>query len=462
MLLILFSATFLVLVLRRDEIAVAAILFSFFSVCYMLLNPDIMVVRFGGWLPPFGIVWVLDKFNLFFALIVTGVSSFVAVYSLKYIKERRYRFYTLLCLQTIGLLGISLTGDIFNLYVFFEILSVSSYALVAFFLDKRAIEGAFKYLIAGSLTSTFILIGIGMLYGLTGTLNFADLASKVSLASPYIVALGLMIAGFSLKATIIPFHAWKPDAIEGTPAPVGAVFTAASTAIGVYGILRILFIFNLIQLNWVLILFGVFTMLVGAFMALAQVNVKRMLAYSGISQIGYVVMASGFGTLLGLTAGMYHLFNNAILKSILFMGAGIAIYVTGKDNLNGMGMRNTPLMVCMGIGLLSLSGIPPLNGFVSKWLIFMASWEISPVLTALAIIASAITLAYSFKIFSAIFLTTERVEKDVPKILLIPVVILTIICVLIGVFPQIGMNIVEPAANALLNHSQYITAVMGG
>jgi multicomponent Na+:H+ antiporter subunit D len=461
-LLVLFAATFLVLIVKRDEIAIAAILFSFVSMCYIFLSTDIAVFGFGGWSPPFGIVWVLDGLNVFLAMLVTGVSSVIAIYSARYIRERRHRYYTLLCLLTIGLLGVSLTGDVFNLYVFFEILSVSSYALVAFFLDEHAIEGAFKYLVAGSVTSLFILTGIAMLYGLAGTLNFADLALKISLAPPYMVALGLIITGFALKAAIIPFHAWKPDAIEGTPAPVGAIFTSISTSVGVYGILRVLFVFNLIQLNWVLIFFGVVTMLVGAVLALVQINVKRMLAYSGISQIGYVVMVVGFGTLLGLTSGLYHVLNNAFIKTLLFMGVGIGIYLTGKENLNEIGVKNTPLLICVGIGLLALSGIPPLNGFVSKWLILMASWEISPALTVLAIVASAITLAYSFKIFSAMFLTTRRVEKNIPKLLLAPVIILTILCVLIGVFPQIGMGVVEPAANALLNQNQYITAVLGG
>ncbi|NIO21426.1 MAG: hypothetical protein GTN76_11975 [Candidatus Aenigmarchaeota archaeon] len=461
-LLVLFAATFLLLIVKRDEIAIVAILFSFFSMCYMFLNPGIMVFGFGGWSPPFGIVWVLDKLNVFLALLVTGASSVIAIYSLKYIKERRHRYYTLLCLLTIGLVGVSLTGDIFNLYVFFEILSVSSYALVAFFLDEHAIEGAFKYLVAGSITSLFILIGIAMLYGLTGTLNFADLALKISHTSPYMIALGLLITGFALKAAIIPFHAWKPDAIEGTPAPIGAIFTAVSTSIGIYGIIRVLFIFNLIQLNWVLIFFGVITMLVGAVLALVQINVKRMLAYSGISQVGYILMVLGFGTFLGLTSGLYHILNNVLIKALLFMGVGIGIYVTGKENLDGMGMKNTPLLICVGIGLLSLSGIPPLNGFVSKWMIFMASWEVSPLLTAIAIVASAITMAYSFKIFSSIFLATKKVEANIPRTLLVPVIILTILCVLIGVFPQIGLSFVEPAANALLNQSQYITAVFGG
>ena len=459
---ILIVSSFLMLVLKRDLIAIGAILVSFFMMVLLFFQDQITIVRFGGWVPPFGIVWVMDGLSLFVGLLITGISSLVAIYSIKYIKERKHRFYTLLCLMTAGLLGVCLTGDIFNMYVFFEILSIASYGLVSFFLDEDAIEGAFKYIIIGSFGSSFILLGIALLYGVTGTLNFADLALKISHSPVFMIALGLIIGGFAFKAAIIPFHAWKPDAIEGTPTPIGAIFTTSSSAVGVYGIMRILFVFGMIQLNFALIGFGVLTMMVGALLALVQINAKRMLAYSSISQIGYVVMVIGFGTTLGLTSGLYHILNNALIKGLLFMGIGCVIYLTGKENLDEMGMNNTPLLICMGIGVLSMAGVPPLNGFVSKWLIFMASWEINPILTVLAIIASAITLAYGFKIFSSIFLSGKKSSGEIPKIMLVPVVILTILCVLIGIFPQLGLDIVEPAANALLNQNQYITAVLGG
>ncbi len=459
---VLIVAAFLMLVLKKDVIAIGAIIVSFLMMVLLFFQDRIAIARFGGWIPPFGVVWVMDGLNLFIGLLITGISSLVAIYSIKYIKERKHRFYTLLCLMTAGLLGVCLTGDIFNMYVFFEIFSVASYGLVSFFLDEDAIEGAFKYLIMGSFGSSFILLGIALLYGVTGTLNFADLALKISHSPVFMITLGLIMGGFALKAAIIPFHAWKPDAIEGTPTPMGAIFTTASSAIGVYGIMRILFIFGLIQFNFALIGFGVLTMIVGALLALVQLNVKRMLAYSSISQIGYVVMVIGFGTTLGLTSGLYHILNNALIKGLLFMGVGCVIYLTGKENLDDMGMRSTPLLICIGIGILSMAGIPPLNGFVSKWLIFMASWEINPILTVLAILASAITLAYGLKIFFSMFLTEKRFEGNIPKIMLLPVVILTVLCVLIGVFPQLGLSIIEPATNALLNQNQYITAVLGG
>jgi multicomponent Na+:H+ antiporter subunit D len=459
---ILIIAAFLMLVFKKDLIAIGAILISFLIMIVLFLQPGIAIVGFGGWIAPFGIVWVMDRLNVFIGLLITGMSSLVAIYSIKYIEERKHRFYTLLCLMTAGLLGVCLTGDIFNMYVFFEILAISSYGLVSFFLDEDAIEGAFKYIIMGSFGSSFILLGIALLYGLTGTLNFAYLALSISHSPMFMISLGLIIGGFGMKAAIIPFHAWKPDAIEGTPSPIGAIFTTVSSAIGVYGIVRMLFIFNLIQLNFALVGFGVLTMMVGAFLALVQTNVKRMLAYSSISQIGYVIMAIGFGTTLGLTSGLYHILNNALIKGLLFMGIGCIIFLTGKENLDEMGMNNTPLLICIGIGVLAMAGIPPFNGFVSKLLIFLASWEISPILTILAIIASAITLAYGLKIFSSIFLNGKRFEGDIPKIMLMPVVILTILCVLIGIFPQLGLELVEPATNALLNQNQYITAVLGG
>jgi multicomponent Na+:H+ antiporter subunit D len=459
-LLILFVAAFLVLVLKRDIIAISAILLSFLFLVLISFDPKIIVVSFGGWNPPFGIVWVVDKFSLFLGLLITGISSLVAIFSVRYIKERKHRYYTLLCLLTIGLLGVSLTGDIFNFYVFFEILSISSYALVAFFLDRNAIEGALKYLIMGSLSTTFILLGIAMIYGLTGTLNFADIALKVDKTFAFLIPLGLMIAGFGLKAAIVPFHAWKPDAIEGTPAPIGAIFTSISTSVGVYAILRILFVFDLIRLNWLLIGFGLLSMIIGASLAFVQVNVKRLLAYSGISQIGYVVMAIGLGTSLGLTSGLYHLLNNALIKALLFLSIGSVIYVTGKENLNEMGVKNTPLMLMVGLGILAVSGIPPLNGFVSKWVIYLASWEINPILTVVAVVISAFTLAYYLKVFSSIFLTSERTEISIQKTMLIPIIILTILCIVIGVFPQLGFFMVDQAKNALLNQSQYINAVL--
>ncbi len=463
--LILIVATFLSLIVRRDILPIGAIIISFLFLVFLAAGSGIVLFEFGGWEAPFGIVWAADKLSMMIAMLVTGIASLVAVYSLRYIKERRHRYYSLLSLMTIGMLGVSLTGDIFNLYVFFEIFSISSYALVAFFLDDYAIEGAFKYLVAGSFATTMLLLGIALLYGSAGTLNMADLSSQILQTPMFLVPLALLITGFGLKVAMVPFHFWKPDAIEGTPSPIGAIFTAVSTSIGIYCILRVLFIFSLIELNTLLIVFGVVTMVVGAVMAFMQDNIKRLLAYSSISQIGYILLALGLGTYLGISGGLYQLLNNAMANALLFLSIGVVIlYSGGREKLSNLSVKNNILMFCFGIGALSIIGIPPLAGFASKYMIYLAAWEVSPPIAAISIIVAAFTLAYYLKAFSCVFLNPRgRTEiKGIPLIMLIPIIILAALCIILGILPQLGLHIVEPAVQALTNSSGYVAAVLGG
>jgi multicomponent Na+:H+ antiporter subunit D len=465
---ILIVAAFVVLAVKREVIAVGAILVSFLMMLFIFSQNEMVIVRFGGWSPPFGIVWVMDKFNVMMGLLITGIAFLVALYSTKYLKERRNKFYALLCLMTAGLLGISMTGDIFNMYVFLEILSISCYGLVAFNLDDDAIEGALKYLILGPLASSFMLLGIAILYGLTGTLNMADLALKIQPNPLFHIAFGFLVGGFALKAAIVPFHFWLPDVHPVAPSPISAMLSSVVVGTGIYAVLRIMFtIFGFFGVFWLFIAFGLLTMVVGGIIAINQTNIKRMIAYSTISQSGYVFLAIGLGTNIGVAAGLFHLLNNMIIKAMLFLAAGIVIWHTQtKDmsELGGLGKQMPLTMLCFGIGALSIIGIPPLNGFASKWMIYMATWEVSPLLTAVAITVSAITLVYYLKAFSSIFFgpAKKTVVKATPKFMLIPVVILAILCVLIGLFPQIGLSIIEPAANALLDQNQYISAVLGG
>ncbi len=464
---VLFLAAFLVLVLKRDIIAISAIIFSFIFFLLAYFSPDIMMFAFSGWSPPFGIVWVLDKLGLFMAIMITGIMSLTAVYSVKYVKERKHRYYTLICLLTIGLIGISLTGDIFNMYVFFELMSVASYALVAFLLNKESTEAALKYLITGSLSSSFLLVGIAMLYGLTGTLNMADMALKISGGPVFMIVLGLILGGLSLKSAIVPFHFWLPDVHPAAPSPVSALLSSVIIGSGVYMTIRIIFtVFGIMSIFWMLIILGLITMVVGGLMAIMQKDVKRLLAYSTVSQVGYIFIAIGMGTPAGVTAGLFHLFNNILLKCLLFLSFGIILWHTGTRDLNklgGLGKRMPWVAFCFGIGALGTAGIPPLNGFASKWLIYLATWEVSPIITSIAIIVSAITLAYYLKVFSCIFMgpSTFKIVKKTPKTMLIPIIILAIICIIIGILPQIGMMFVEPATNVLLEQGQYINAVLG-
>lgn len=437
---ILIVAAFAVLAVKREAVAIGAIFISFVIILLVFLQDQIVVVRFGGWIPPFGIVWAVDKLNAMMGVAITGISLLVAIYSMKYIKERKDKFYALLCLMTAGLLGVSMTGDIFNMYVFFEILSIACYGLVAFNLDGEAIEGALKYLILGPLASSFILLGIAMLYGLAGTLNMADLALKIQPTPVFHIAFGFLVGGFALKSAIVPFHFWLPDVHPVAPTPVSAMLSSVVVGTGIYAVLRIMFtVFGFFSVLWLFAAFGLLTMIVGGVIAISQTNIKRMIAYSTISQSGYIFLAIGLGTNLGIAAGLFHLLNNMIIKAMLFLAAGIVIWHTQIKDMNGLGGLGKKLpitMLCFGIGALSISGIPPFNGFASKWMIYMATWEVSPLLTAVAITVSAITLIYFLKAFVSMFLGTSkvRIERPTPKAMLIPVVILAIICVLIGVF----------------------------
>lgn len=456
------------LAFKRDWIGIGAVIASSVALGFILLSSAQKVFTFGGWKPPYGIVWILDPFSIFFALTAMGITSLVVIYSIKYIREgseRAHRYYALLCLLSMGMIGVSLTGDIFNLYVFFEIMSIASYGLVAFFDDRNALEGAFKYLLTGSFASSFILIAIAMIYGLTGTLNMADIASKIlhlsNIPGIYIIPLGLAVAGFGLKAAMFPFHAWKPDAIEGTPAPVGALFTAASSAIGIYCMIRLLFLFGLLQTNWILIILGMITMVIGALLAFMQNDIKRLLAYSSISQVGYILIAFGLGTLAGFTAGTYHILNNAITEGILFMSFGVALHVIKKEKIGQVSVKNDFLLISSLIGILALTGIPLTNGFVSKWLIYLATWKVSPLITLLTLVVSGLTFAYSVKLFSAVFLSPGKRVIKVPLTMKIPICILLILCIIIGLFPHAGMMIAENASIALLNLPEYVTMVLG-
>ncbi|MEM5871566.1 MAG: proton-conducting transporter membrane subunit [Candidatus Aenigmatarchaeota archaeon] len=472
MIMILIVTAFFMLVMKRSSIAIFSIFIVFILMFYLFLSQETIIVKFSGWEPPFGIVWVMDRLSAMMGLLITSIAFLVSIYSIKYVKERQHKFFALVCLMIVGLLGVTMTGDIFNMYVFLEILSLSCYGLVAFNLDDEAIEGAMKYVILGPFSTSFALLGIAMLYGLTGTLNIADLSLKIVHSIPFNIAFAFLISGFALKAAIVPFHFWLPDVHPVAPSPISAMLSSVVVGTGIYAVLRIIFtVFGFSSVFWLFIAFGLITMVIGGVIAIRQKDIKRMIAYSTVSQSGYIFLAIGLGSNLGVIAGLFHLLNNIITKAMLFLIAGVIIWHTKTKDMNelgGLGKNMNLIMICFAIGALSMAGLPPLNGFASKWLIYLATWETSPILTAIALIVSGITLIYYMKAFSSIFLgpskqKTEKMETHTPKVMLIPIVFLAIISLIIGLFPQFFLEyLIDPAANALLNQSQYINIVLGG
>ena len=378
------------------------------------VGPTVYAV--GGWLPPLGISMVLDGLSALMVVTVNLVAFCAAVYSVRYMQRYSgtWQYFALFLLMLAGMNGVAITGDIFNLYVFLEIAAVASYALVAFGVERHELEAAFKYAVLGTLGSLFILLGIVLLYAWTSTLNMADMARVLSAGGrSHMVTLAslLFLAGFGIKAAMVPFHAWLPDAHPSAPAPISALLSGVLIkTLGIYALCRIFF--NVIgmdeRLSAVLMFLGCLSMVVGVLLALAQWDVKRLLAYHSISQVGYIVFAIGLGTPLGILAGLFHLFNHALFKSLLFLDAGAVEQATGTRDLHEMGglSKKMPVTsVSTLAGAMSLAGVPPFNGFWSKLLIVVAAVQAGRYGYAfVAVLASIITLASVLKVLRYGFL----------------------------------------------------------
>jgi multicomponent Na+:H+ antiporter subunit D len=479
----------------REWFAIICVFAEFVVVASMV--PDVaggsvITYKLGNWDPPWGIALAVDGLNLLAALIISGVSVLVLLYSSVYMERETGldQYYTLMMLVLAGMMGVTLTGDIFNLYVFFEIMCISSYALVAFRRNPLSIEAGIKYMIISSLGTSFIILGVAFLYGLVGTLNIAHLAMELPLepGSTLVVPLTFFMVGFGIKIAMVPLHMWLPDAYQAAPSSVAALFSGATTTAGVYATLRVVYmLFGAFGIGAMFAVLGLVTMVLGALMALVQRDLKRLLAYSGISQLGYILVGIGLGSLAavdpgnpaavhGIQGGLFHLLNNAIYKSMLFMVAGALFYRAGTldmDKLGGL-WKNMPVTGGLfAVGALAISGVPPFNGFASKWTIYVAGVEAGQsgywpgyLFTIVALITSALTLAYFLKAFNNIFLGQRPNHltgvEEAPASMIFPMMMLALLCVMFGILPQLGMGIVQPAQEALMNSGGYISAVLGG
>ena len=441
-------------------------------------SANILVYKVGGWIPPIGICMVLDGLASFMLVVLNLVSCLVTIYSISYMEKytAKYRFYTLFMLMLAGMNGVIITGDMFNLFVFLEVASIASYALVAFGTESEELEASFKYAIMGSVASSFILLGIALLYSHTSSLNMADISWVLATkGSSNIVAFisVLFLMGFGLKAAIVPFHAWLPDAHPCAPAPISAMLSGVFIkTLGIYAIARVFF--NVLgassTLLFLLIILGIISMSVGAFLAIGQKDIKRMLAYSSISQIGYIIFAIGIGTPLAILGGLFHLANHAIFKSLLFLNSGAVEYSTRTRNLDEMGGLNRRLPVTgytSLVGSMSISGIPPLSGFWSKLIIIIAAIQAGYLgFSIVAILVSILTLAYYLKLqryafFGELNKRWERI-KGVPFPMRLSMIILSILCIIAGLvlIPSLR-GLIKQAVDALLIGKEYANIVLG-
>ncbi len=456
----------------------------------VMVDGEIITYWMGNWEPvggyAIGIGYEVDQLSMFFALLVVCTAWLSGVYSFGYMSRDHHlaHYYTLFLLLTGSVLGLVLTGDIFNLFVMVEIMTFASVALTAFRNHSdTALEAGFKYLVLGSMGSSFTLCGIALLYGQCSTLCMAQLSSILSggLTPTTMMALAMILAGFGVKSYIVPFHTPACDAYAAAPTSISMVFSGMVNKAGVYGMIRILYVvFRAMDhgtIQVMVTIFGAVTMFVGVTMALAQHDFKRLLAFHSISQIGYVVTAIGLGSALGLTGGLFHAMNHTLFKGLLFLTAGAVLYATGTTNLDrlgGLSRRMPKTCVCFLIGAFSISGLPPFNGFVSKWLVYQAAYAkavetgnfVYAIVTVTALVVSVMTLASFIKVTQAVFFGQLREElkdtEEVPAPMLIPMYIMSALCVLAGVFyPLVNKYLLAPAANAALNVTRYIDEMMG-
>jgi len=439
----------------------------------VLENP--LIVSIGGWRPPFCINLVAGPVGVLFSAIIALVGLLVSAYALDYIKEGPTEKYHMLYLLLLtGATGVVLTGDIFNLFVFFEILCISSYALVAYLRDRAGIESAVKYLIQGAVGSSLLLIGIGLLYGQFGTLNMADIAEKIASASliSLFVPMVFIITGLGVEAAIFPLNAWLPDAHSSAPSSISAILSGIAIEVGLYAIARVIFtIFGAQSFLPFLALLGILTLLVGEMCAFIQNNIKRMLAYSSIGQIGLIMFALAIATSYGVTGGLFQLISHTLSKALLFLAAGYMIYQTGSlqiSALEGMGKKMPLTCLAFTIGAFSLVGLPPFIGFPSKFLIVRAALANKEtyfiVLLGLALLGTVIEAAYFFRVVQVLYFKGGKSgpdNKDAPVAALIPMFILVVLIVIVGIYPRLVTDVLNSAASEFLGRTEYIKAVLG-
>jgi multicomponent Na+:H+ antiporter subunit D len=476
--------------------SVVLLFLAFISFYFLFTTGDkVYVYKVGGWEPvnriPIGIYMVMDGFSAIVVCIINLIGFLSAFYSISYIK--RYTagnyFYALFCIMIGGMNGVVLSGDLFNIFVFLEISVISSYALVAFGVESNELEASFKYQILGGLASFLILFGIGFIYWKTKTLNIADIKEAFSRGHDktlYMFIQILLLSGFGLKAAIMPFHAWLPDAHSSAPSPISAMLSGIFIkAVGIYVIIRLFF--NLFSVSsdmaFLITILGTLSMVAGVFLAIGQWDIKRLLAYHSISQMGYVVMSIGIGMILisqgikseiaslAIAGGLFHLINHAAFKGLLFLNAGAIEYTIGTRDLKKMGGLSKVMPVTSAtsfVASMSISGIPPFNGFFSKLIIIVAAIMAKfYLLAALAVIVSIITLASFLKFLRYAFFNKSDDYKnknirEVPFPMLFSMIVLSIICLLLSllVIPEIRETILTPAIHILTDPVKYSTLIL--
>ena len=474
------AAAPLCLLLRRAALVTPfaiGVSWATFAIALRLLNRvvggEAISYAMGGWEPPFGIEYRVDVVSAFVLTFVSGIGALVATYaprslSVELPPNQLARFWTMYLLALTGLLGIVITGDLFNVFVFLEVSALSSYALISLGRDRRALTASYQYLIMGSIGATFILIGIGLLYMMTGTLNMADMALRVAdveTTRTVQAAFGFLTVGLCLKAALFPLHLWLPNAYTFAPSVVTAFLAATSTKVSIYVLLRFFlgvfgpeFALKDMPLEWLLLGMSTIAIVSASVVAVFQTNLKRLLAYSSVAQVGYMVLGISLANVEGLTGGIVHLFNHALTKCALFMAAGCYFLRIGSvhvDDLRGIGKRMPVTTAAFVVGGLGLIGVPGTAGFVSKFYLVYGALQSGVWPVAILILASSlIAVAYVWRVVEVAYFDAPPEGSarpgEAPLSMLVPMWVAAGASLWFGVFTAGSAGIASRAAALLL------------
>jgi proton-translocating NADH-quinone oxidoreductase chain N len=429
----------------------------------------------AGWQPPWGINLVLTPLTAFLALMVSLLGFAIWLYGFRFkrtLKGGVVKYYEILQMMMIaGSIGVIITGDIFNMFVFIEIVGITAYSLTAFYRNRDGAEAGFKYLFIGSLASSFLLLAILIIYTQTGTLNMAQIAERMHNVpqSMKITALIFFLVALGIEAEMFPLNGWAPDAYSQAPSPTSATFAAVVSVAGVYALVRVVFtLFDVSGVHNYLIIMGFVTMAVAEIAAIAQKNLKRMLAYSSVGQVGLVLIAFGIGSKLAVFGAIFLMLNHAVIKSLLFMTASYFIYNTDDKRLvamNGIHKRLPYVSALFSIGAFAIVGFPPFSGFWSKFYILMSAADEKMIYLIVGILLITIVeLVYYLRTVGRIYFAKEEVEEasHKPSInALVAMTALVAFIIIIGIYPDLITGYLNDAAISLLDKANYIQQVLG-
>jgi multicomponent Na+:H+ antiporter subunit D len=442
-----------------------------------VLDGHTFTYRMGDWPVPYGIELAVDRFSALLLVIVTGASTFALLAGGRSVgadidESRQPLFYAAWLLALAGLSGIPVSADAFNIFVFMEISSLASYIIIAGGSDRRALPAVFKYLIMGTIGATFYLIGVGLIYLMTGTLNLADMELRIHEVAdqkPILVAAGFITIGLALKAALFPLHVWLPNAYTYAPNAVTVFLAACSTKVSLYLLLRFdFFVFqgnldgHAAQFAYFLMPLAVLAILIASGVAIFEKNIKRLLAYSSIAQIGYILLGASFVTVAGLSASTVHLFNHALAKGALFLAvACLATSCVGLrlTDLGGIAKRMPWTAAAFIVAGFSLIGIPGTAGFISKWYLITAALEqgaLGIALVVILVISSLMAVVYIWRIVETMYFAEPTADlsavREAPTVMLVTTWAAALANLYFGLVPRVPVTLATSAAEALLRH----------